>query len=259
MSDESAGLGQRAKSLMDRAKGSVGSGGAPLASEAGGRIEGMRDAFKAFGEGDIDRFMGAFDDEVEWSSPKGDRFPGAGNHQGRDAVREAYVEDAQRSYASFGFRPDRYLESVAENFVVAIGAFTGEGLKGTGQLDAPGVQVWGFDGDTVVSVAIYTDSSAFPGVVTEQEQKSEQESEQEEQDDDKDEKSEDRQAGKDNDDEPKGRKEEKDGDSDEQPEARQEHDGPDEDSAEEPRARQETRDGDDDGDDEPEARRESGT
>jgi ketosteroid isomerase-like protein len=187
MSEESTGVGQRAKSLVQQAKRSVGVGGPPLATEAGGRAEGMSEAFRAFGEGDMDRFMSAFADDVEWSAPKGDGFPGAGHHQGRAAVRKAFVGDAERSYTSFGFRPDRYLETPGENLVVALGAFTGEGVKGNGQLDAPAVQTWEFDGDKVIFVGIYTDSADFPGVVTEKEQKErEQEKEGDDEDDDRD-------------------------------------------------------------------------
>src|SRR3954449_1952048 len=185
MSDESSWLGQRAKSLVEQAKQSVGAGETPLATKVGGRAAAMEEAFKAFGEGDIDRFLGAFADDVEWSSPKGDKFPGAGNHDGRDAVRAAFVSDIQRSFASFGFRPDRLLGAPDADVVVAVGAFTGEGVRGTGQLDAPAVQVWEFDGDEVVAVDIYTDSAAFPGVVTEEEQK-EREQEQEEEEGDGD-------------------------------------------------------------------------
>ena len=175
MSEESTGVGQRAKSLVSQAKSKVGVGDPPLATEAGGRAEGMSEAFRAFGEGDIDRFLDAFDDDVEWSGPKGDGFPGAGHHQGRDAVRKAFVDDAARSYTSFGFSPDRYLETPGENIVVALGAFKGEGIKGNGQLDEPAVQVWEYDGDKVVFVGIYTDSADFPGVVTEKEQKEREE------------------------------------------------------------------------------------
>ncbi len=170
MSEDSPGLGQRAKSVVEQAKQSAGVGDPPLATKAGGRAKGMSEALKAFGEGDIDRFLSAFADDVEWSGPKGDGFPGAGNHQGRAAVRDAFVGDAERSYTSFGFRPDRSLESPAENVVVALGAFIGEGVKGNGNLDAPAVQVWEYDGDKVVFVGIYTDSAGFPGVVTEKEQ-----------------------------------------------------------------------------------------
>jgi ketosteroid isomerase-like protein len=181
MSEESTGVGQRTKSLVAQAKRKVGVGDPPLVTEAGGRAEGMAEAFTAFGEGDMDRFLSVFSDDVEWSAPKGENFPGAGSHDGREAVREAFVADAKRSYASFGFHPDRYLETPGENLVVALGAFKGEGLKGDGALDVPAVQVWEFDGDKAVFVGIYTDSAAFPGVVTEQEEK-----EREEEDDEDD-------------------------------------------------------------------------
>jgi ketosteroid isomerase-like protein len=181
MAQESVGLGQRAKSVVEQAKRRAGVGDPPLATEAGGRAQGMSEALRAFGEGDIDRFLSAFADDVEWSGPSGDAFPGAGNHEGRDAIREAFVGDAERSYTSFGFRPDRYLESPAEDVVVALGAFTGEGVKGSGRLDAPAVQVWEYDGDKVVFVGIYADSADFPGVVTEKEQ---QEREHEDDEDD---------------------------------------------------------------------------
>src|SRR5829696_6442035 len=171
MADDRSGFGQRAKGLVEQAKQSVGAGETPLATKVGGRAEAMEDALKAFGEGDIDRFLNAFADDVTWSGPKGETFPGAGNHDGRDAVRDAFIGDAKRSFASFGFRPDRFLGAPDADIVVAVGAFIGEGLKGSqGQLDAPAVQVWEFDGDEVVAVDIYTDSDAFPGVVTEQEE-----------------------------------------------------------------------------------------
>src|SRR3954454_19872681 len=174
MSDESSGLGQRAKSLVESAKQSVGAGETPLATKVGGRAEAVEEALKAFGEGDIDRFLEAFSDEVEWTGPKGENFPGAGNHQGRDAVREAFVGDIERSFSSFGFRPDHFFGAPDADVVVAVGAFTGEGVKGTGALDAPAVQVWEFDGDKVVAVEIYAASAACPGVVTEQEEKERQ-------------------------------------------------------------------------------------
>jgi ketosteroid isomerase-like protein len=195
VSDESSGFGQRAKSLVEQAKQRVGAGETPLATKVGGRAEAMEEAFKAFGEGDIDRFLDAFADDVAWSGPKGEKFPGAGNHEGRDAVREAFIGDIERSFASFGFRPDRLLGAPDADVVIAVGAFTGEGVKGTGQLDAPAVQVWEFDGDEVVAVEIYADSEAFPGVVTEEEEK-----EREEESDDEDAKAE----GKDDDDEQAG-------------------------------------------------------
>ena len=168
MSQESVGVGQRAKSLVQQAKRSAGVGDPPLATEAGGRAEGMSEALQAFGEGDIDRFLDAFADDVQWSAPTGEGFPGGGEYEGREAVRERFVEEAKRTYSSFGFRPERYLESPGENVVVVFGAFVGEPAQGTRQLDEPGVQMWEYDGDKVVFVGIYTDSAGFPAVVSEE-------------------------------------------------------------------------------------------
>ena len=200
MSEESSGLGQRAKSLVEQAKQSVGAGETPLATKVGGRAAAMEEAFKAFGEGDIDRFLDAFADDVAWSGPKGEKFPGAGNHEGRDAVREAFVSDIERSFASFGFRPDRLLGAPDADVVIAVGAFTGEGVKGTGQLDAPAVQVWEFDGDEVVAVEIYADSEAFPGVVTEEEEKEREEESDDEDDEQAESRDDEKQASREDDD-----------------------------------------------------------
>lgn len=184
MAEDRSSFGQRAKGLVEEAKQRAGVGEPPLATKVGGRAEAMEEALKAFGEGDIDRFLTAFSDDVEWSGPKGEKFPGAGNHDGRDAVRDNFVGDVKRSFASFGFIPEHLFGAPDADVVVAIGAFKGEGLKGKGALDVPGAQVWEFDGDEVVAVAIYTDSDAFPGVVTEQEEQEREKEDQNSDDDD---------------------------------------------------------------------------
>ena len=175
MPDESMDLGQRAKSLVDRAKHRVGVGDAPLASEVGGREEAMREALRAFGAGEIDRFLSAFAEDVEWFGPDGDNFPGAGTHRSRDAIREQFVDAVGRSYQTFGFVPERCVESPGENLLVALGAFSGEALKGSGRLEAPAAQLWEFDGDKVVRVEIYTDTAAFPPLVSEDEEREREE------------------------------------------------------------------------------------
>lgn len=199
MAEEKPGVGQRAKSLVDQAKRGVGVGDPPLAAEVGGRIEAMRDALRAFGEGDMDRFLSAFSDEVEWHAPKGDNFPGGGSHDGTEAVRDGYIADAKRSYGSFGFRPERYLEAPDENLVVALGTFEGEGVEGTGQLDTPGVQVWEFDGDKVVFVQIFADSDAFSKVVTEEDEKAYEEEQKKKEEGDEDEDDDSKAKGRDDD------------------------------------------------------------
>jgi ketosteroid isomerase-like protein len=164
---------QTAKSAVQQAKQRIGIGDPPLATEVGGRVEAVREALRAFGEGEIDRFIEAFAEDVEWVAPKGENFPGAGTREGRESVRESFVGAVKRSYASFGFEPQRYLEAPEENWVVVLGAFAGEGVKGKGRFDAPAVQVWEFDGDAVVRVQIYADAESFPPLVSEEEQEEE--------------------------------------------------------------------------------------
>jgi ketosteroid isomerase-like protein len=174
MSERSTDFRQTAKSAVQQAKQRIGIGDPPLATQVGGRVEAVREALRAFGEGEIDRFIEAFAEDVEWVAPKGSNFPGFGTREGRESVRESFVGTVKRSYASFGFEPQRYLEAPEENWVVVLGAFAGEGVKGKGLFDAPAVQVWEFDGDAVVRVQIYADAESFPPAVSEEEEQEEQ-------------------------------------------------------------------------------------
>lgn len=158
-----------AQDMVDRAKGAVGRGGPPLATEVGGRVAAVREALQAFGEGDHERFLSAFDDDVEWIGPHGDNFPGPETQEGRQAVEDGFLATVGRSYASFGFRPEQYLQTESEDIVVVLGRFVGEGIKGKGDLDVPGAQVWEFSGKRVGRVRTYTDSASFPPSVDEEE------------------------------------------------------------------------------------------
>lgn len=174
---ESGGIREKARGLTDRAKSAVGQGDPPLATEVDGRIPAIREALKAFGEGDHDRFLSVFDEEVAWHGPSGQSFPGAGSFTGRDEIRDRFVTAVGRTYASFGFQPGRYLENEDEEIVIVLGTFVGE-PRDQGKLDVPAVMVWEWDKDRVTRVTIYADSDAFPKVIDEEEdEKREKESE----------------------------------------------------------------------------------
>ncbi len=124
-----------------------------------------------------------------WENPSGDNFPGGGDLSGPDEVRERFIGDVGRTYTSFGFRPESFLETDHEDAVVVIGRFQGEGVEG-GSVDTPGIQVWGFKGNEVTHVRVFADSVAFPEVVTEEKEKEwaeeERKKEEEEKKDDSD-------------------------------------------------------------------------
>ncbi len=164
MDEDKPGIGDRLSGAVERAKEAVGGGSdEPQGAEAAeGRVAAVRSSLRAFGEGDQDGFFAVFSQEVEWVAPEGEKFPGAGTHQGQDAVRERFVSAVARTYPSFGFHPDHYLEAPDEEWVVTLGKFVGEGDDGP--LDVPATLVFEFDGDEVSRLRIYTDSDAFTAV-----------------------------------------------------------------------------------------------
>jgi ketosteroid isomerase-like protein len=143
---------------------------APSAADADGPVGIVRGALKAWGDGDLDGFLDTFDNSAEWEAPSGDCFPGAGEHKGRDAIRDQFIADVERTYTEFGFRPTSFLDADDEDAVVVLGRFEGKGVQG-GNVDTSGVQVWEFNGNSVVKVCTITDTAQFPEVITEDKQK----------------------------------------------------------------------------------------
>jgi ketosteroid isomerase-like protein len=182
------GEGSKVKEIVSSAKRRVGAE-APITADEDGKIGVVRGALKAFGEGDMDAFADALKDDVMWENPEGENFPGCGDLSGPQEVREKFIGDVGRTYTAFGFRPESFLETDQEDAVVVIGRFEGEGVEGD-NVDTPGVQVWGFTGSEVTHVRVFTDTAAFPEVVTEEKEKEwaeeERKKEEEEKDDDSD-------------------------------------------------------------------------
>jgi uncharacterized protein len=171
MAEEGSGIGDRLSGAVQRIKGAGSDDQDRQADEAGGRVEIVRKALLAFGEGEHDQFLEVFHEEVEWVGPQGSNFPGAGTHSGRDAVKENFVGDVGEGFPAFGFRPEHYLDADEQDWVVTLGAFTGEG--GAGEFEVPGVVVWEFRDDKVGVVRIYTDTDAYPTPLEEDERERE--------------------------------------------------------------------------------------
>jgi ketosteroid isomerase-like protein len=172
--------------VVSRAKRRVGME-SPRAAEADGRVGVVHGALKAFGSGDVDGFLDALDEDVQWEAPDGSSFPGGGAYSGRDAVRERFVDAVKRTYVSFGFRPDSFLDVDDEDAVLTVGRFQAEGVEG-GNIDVAAAQLWELKGNVVKRVCIFTDSAPFPDVVSEEDAKERRE--QADQDSDTDERKE---------------------------------------------------------------------
>src|SRR4051794_13725861 len=203
-----ASVKEQVGDLVTRAKRRVGAE-QPSAADDDGRVGIVRGALKTFGEGDTDGFLDALKHDVLWEGPEGGHFPGGGEQEGRDAVKTEFIENAGRTFTSFGFKPESFIDADDVDAVVVIGQFEGEGVEGA-RLDEPGVQIWEFEGNSVARVRIFTDSAGFPPVITERreqemeeqerEEKEKKEKEQQEKDEAKSQKSDDDKSESDSDD-----------------------------------------------------------
>jgi len=229
----------KVKEMVSGAKRRIGAE-APVAADDDSRTGVVRGALKAFGQGDMETFVDALKDDVHWENPEGDNFPGSGEMSGAAEVRESFIGDVGRTYTSFGFRPESFLETDHEDAVVVIGRFEGEGVEG-GSLNSPGVQVWGFEGTEVTHVRVFADTAAFPEVVTEEKEKQwaeeEKKKEEEEKSDDSD--------SDDDSDKDEGSKSESNGSS---PEAKSDDDSDDEKDSDEKKASDDEKESDEEKD-----------
>jgi len=161
----------KVKGMISNAKRRVGMEAPRVTEDDESKRAGVvRGALQAFGSGDMDGFCDALTDDIMWENPEGENFPGGGDLSGPNEVRERFIGDVGRTYTSFGFRPETFIETDHEDAVLVIGRFEGESVTGD-TVDTPGVQVWGFTGSEVTHVRVFTDTAAFPEVVTEQKEK----------------------------------------------------------------------------------------
>ena len=164
--------------LVTRAKRRVGVE-QPSAADDDGHVGIVRGALREFGEGNMDAFLDALKHDVVWEGPDGGHFPGGGEQIGRDAVKSEFIDNCERTFTEFGFRPESFVDADDVNAVIVIGRFEGDGVEGE-RLDEDAVQIWEFEGNAVSRVRIYTDSAGFPPVITERREKELEEKEREE-------------------------------------------------------------------------------
>jgi ketosteroid isomerase-like protein len=194
----------------------------PSAADADGNVGTVRGALRAFGQGEFDAFIDALQEDVRWEAPGGD-FPGGDELEGREAIKDKFVGDAGRTFTEFGFVPENFVDT-DDDAVIVVGRFTGEGVDG-GTLDTPGVQIWQFGRSSEAElIRIYTDSAAFPELLTEQklQEREEEEKKQKEEEEKKKQEAEAEEKGSDDSDDS-----DSDSDSDDQPKAEKKDDSDD--------------------------------
>jgi ketosteroid isomerase-like protein len=158
----------RISGVVSKAKQSVGLE-TPAAAEAEGPVRTVREALRSIGDGDWDGFVGVLKEDVSWQAPGGD-FPGGGGLTGRDEVKDKFVGTIERTYASFGFLPESFVDA-PDDEVVVFGSFECESRKGNTRVNERGVMLWKLDGDEASEVRIYTDSAPFPEPLSEDDER----------------------------------------------------------------------------------------
>jgi ketosteroid isomerase-like protein len=195
----------------------------PSAADADGNVGTVRGALRAFGNGEFDAFLDALQEDVRWEAPEGGDFPGGGDLEGREAIKDKFIGDTGRTFTQFGFVPENFVDTDDEA-VIVVGRFTGEGTDGAA-LDTPGVQIWQFGRSTEAElIRIYTDSAAFPELITEQKLREQEEEEKRKKQEEEEKKQKAEAEEKDDSDD-----DESDSDSDEQPKAKADSDSDDSD------------------------------
>ena len=100
-------------------------------------VEIVRNAYIAFGKGDVDAVFGAMEPEIEWVEAEG--MPNGGVYRGRDAVLQSVIGPILADVVGFTADPDEILE-LDESRVIARGRYGGEGVNGP--LDVPFIHTW---------------------------------------------------------------------------------------------------------------------
>jgi ketosteroid isomerase-like protein len=118
----------------------------------------VREAYAAFGRGDINAIVSLLTDDVEWEGVKGTEgvLPQAGRRRGKAAITEFFGQvDSTTQFDTF-----EPLEFVAQaDTVVCIGRYSGK-AKTTGRsIAADWVMVFSFRGDKIARFREFTDSA----------------------------------------------------------------------------------------------------
>jgi ketosteroid isomerase-like protein len=121
-------------------------------------IETVKQAYAAFGRGDMDALLGTFDENVKWITPGPEDLPIAGSRTGRQAVAD-FFRVLDELFEFQRFEPKEFLAD--GDRVVVLGEDTVR-VKATGRvLDFAWAHVSTLSGGKVVHFQEYGDVSAL--------------------------------------------------------------------------------------------------
>jgi uncharacterized protein len=117
----------------------------------------IRRAYEAFGKGDIDAVVSAWDPRIQWhESTEG--LPWSGRHTGAKAVVNKVFGPVTSQIQNFSVKPDEFLSD--GDTVVVLGNFAGKGADGK-RFKARFAHVWKMKNGKAVRFEDFTDPTAF--------------------------------------------------------------------------------------------------
>jgi FAD/FMN-containing dehydrogenase/ketosteroid isomerase-like protein len=117
----------------------------------------VRDVYQAVGQGDIDRAVAAFDDDIEWVEPEGGPF--GGTYHGPEAVVENVFSSLGEEWDEFVVEPDRFV--VDDETVVAFVTHRGTHATTNEHFEAPIADVWDLSDGKVTRFQHYIGSISY--------------------------------------------------------------------------------------------------
>ncbi|MFC4360646.1 nuclear transport factor 2 family protein [Halobium salinum] len=109
-----------------------------MATDQTSDLDVVRNVYEAVGQGDLDRVVAAFDDDIEWIEPDGGPF--GGTYHGPDAIVENVFSSLGEEWDEFAVDPDRFV--VNDDTVIALVTHRGTHAETGEHFEAPIVDVW---------------------------------------------------------------------------------------------------------------------
>jgi len=115
----------------------------------------LRRGYAAFAEGDLERAMGSFADDIRWEGSRAEGLPDSGHFHGKDEVAWMFRRLADVFGEDMRVVPDEFIQD--GHTIVVLGHFEAQ-PRGV-HVKVPWVHIWRFDGNSVARVQTLTDTA----------------------------------------------------------------------------------------------------